>query len=236
MRLPLLLLLLLAPGLAAAELRVLSAGAVEPGLAAALRGFTGEPLQVEYATAPRLAERIAGGERPDLVIAPLGLLGEWQAAGRVAGAALPIGRVGIGAVVKPGSPEPAITDAASLAAALRAAPAIVINRASTGQAMERLFDRLGLAAELAPKLRRHPTGAAVLEDVLHAPEAALGFAAETEITLVPALRALGPLPPGLQNTTAYGAAVPPGGGGAALLDYLGGAEARAAFTAAGIHP
>jgi hypothetical protein len=50
------------------------------------------------------------------------------------------------------------------------------------------------------------------------------------------LHHLGPMPPGLQNYTAYAAAVPPGGRGAALLAYLEGAAGRAAFTAAGIEP
>jgi hypothetical protein len=46
------------------EIRVLRAGAVEPGLEAAVAGFrpaTGQAVRIAYATAPRLRERILGG-------------------------------------------------------------------------------------------------------------------------------------------------------------------------------
>jgi molybdate transport system substrate-binding protein len=232
---------LLRPWPAAAELRVLSAGAVEPGIVAALRGFAaagGEPAQVTYATAPRLQARVAAGETPDLLIAPVALFAAWAAEGKVTARPVPLGRVGIGVVVRPrgpgGAPEPVITDAATLRAAMQRAEAVVFNRASTGQAMERLFERLGLTAIVTPKARRHATGAEVLEDVLRSPEAAIGFAARTEIGLVPALRDLGPLPEALQNYTSYAAAVPPGGRGEALLRHLASPEGRAALDAAGV--
>jgi molybdate transport system substrate-binding protein len=225
---------LLRPRRAAAELRVLSAGAVEPGIAAALRGFTGEPALVAYATAPRLQARVAAGEMPDLLIAPVALFAAWAAEGRVTATPVPLGRVGIGVVVRPGATAPAITDAETLRAAVQGAEAVVFNRASTGLAMERLFDRLGLTAIITPKTRRHATGAEVLEDVLRSGEAAIGFAARTEIGLVPALRDLGPLPEALQNYTSYAAAVPPGGRGEALLRHLASPAGRAALDAAGI--
>lgn len=221
----------------AAEIRILSAGAVEPGMAAALAGFraaTGAAVRVDYATAPRLRERMLGGEAPDLLVAPAALLEEL--APRLAGPPVPIGEVGIGVAVRPGAPEPAIRDAATLREAVAAADAVVFNRASTGLYMERLFERLGLAAVVTPKARRYATGAEVMEHLLHGSGREIGFGAITEIRLVPALRFLGPLPEGLQNSTAYGAAALPGGAGGALLRWLGGPEARQAFAGAGISP
>jgi molybdate transport system substrate-binding protein len=233
-------LLALAPLLAArpalaAEINVLSAGAVEPGLAASLAGFRaagGPPVHIAYATAPQLRERMLGGETPDILVAPLTLLGELG--GRLAGPVVPLGKVGVGIVVRPGAPEPAIRDAETLRAAVEQADAVVFNRASTGMYMDRLFDRLGLTAVVTPKAQRYPTGAAVMEHLLHGTGREIGFGAITEIKLVPALRYLGPLPPGLQNTTAYGAAALPGGQGAELLRWLAGPEARRALDAAGV--
>ena len=49
----------------AAEIRVLSAGAVEPCLAAfaeLVRRDTGHVLAIQYNTAPRIAQRLAAGE------------------------------------------------------------------------------------------------------------------------------------------------------------------------------
>ena len=218
-----------------AELSVFSAGAVEPGLAAAVASFRaagGPPVRIAYATAPQLRERILGGETPDILVAPLALLTEFS--GRLAGPAVPLGKVGVGIAVRPGAPEPAIRDAETLRAAVEQADALVFNRASTGLYMDRLFERLGLTATVTPKARRYPTGAAVMEHLLHGTGREIGFGAITEIKLVPALRYLGPLPPGLQNTTEYGAAALRGQTGAALLRWLAGPEARRALDAAGV--
>lgn len=233
--LPALPALLLARPALAAEIRVLSGGAVEPGLAAAVEGFRaggGAPVRIAYATAPQLRERILGGERPDILVAPLALLAELG--GRLTGPVVPLGKVGVGIAVRPGAPEPAIRDAETLRAAVAQADALVFNRASTGLYMDRLFERLGLTPLVTPKARRYATGAEVMEHLLHGTGREIGFGAITEIKLVPELRYLGPLPPGLQNTTAYGAAGLPGGAGEALLRWLAGPEARRALDAAGV--
>lgn len=219
----------------AGELTILSAGAVERGLEAAVAGFraeTGAAVRISYATAPRLRERVQAGEAPDVLVAPLILLEEMSA--RFAGPVVAIGKVGVGIAVRPGAPEPAVHDAASLRAAVEQADAVVFNRASTGLYLERLFERLGLAGVVAPKARRYATGAEVMAHLLQGSGAEIGFGAITEIRQVPAVRFVGPLPPGLQNTTSYGAATLPGTGGAALLHWLGGPAARRAFDAAGI--
>ena len=219
----------------AADITVLSAGAVEPGLAAAVDAFRaagGPPVRIAYATAPQLRERILGGEAPDILVAPLALLAELG--GRLAGPVVPLGKVGVGVAVRPGAPEPAIRDAETLRAAVEKADALVFNRASTGLYMDRLFERLELTAVVTPKARRYATGAEVMEHLLRGTGREIGFGAITEIRLVPGLRYLGPLPPGLQNTTAYGAAALPGKPGAALLRWLAGPEARRALDAAGV--
>ncbi|WP_431269499.1 substrate-binding domain-containing protein [Dankookia sp. P2] len=227
--------LLAAPAARAAEISLLSGGAVEPGLAAAVEAFRAAgspPVRIAYATAPQLRERILGGETPDILVAPLALLAEFG--GRLSGPVVPLGKVGVGVAVRPGAPEPAIRDAETLRAAVEQADALVFNRASTGLYMDRLFERLGLTAVVAPKARRYATGAEVMEHLLHGTGREIGFGAVTEIRLVPGLRYLGPLPPGLQNTTAYGAAGLPGRDGAALLRFLTGPEARRALDAAGV--
>lgn len=119
---------------------------------------------------------------------------------------------------------------------MRDAAAVVFNRASTGLAMDRLFERLDLAATVAPKAVRFATGAEVLERLRHGSGPELGFAAITEILLVPELRYLGPLPPALQNYTAYAASLLPGSDAAAggLLDFLATPTGKAAFANAGI--
>ena len=57
----------------AAEIKVLSAGAVEPGLraaAAAFRKQSGHEVNIAFNTTPEIRKRIGGGDAFDVVIAP----------------------------------------------------------------------------------------------------------------------------------------------------------------------
>lgn len=77
---------LLGQAMAAAEITVLSAGAVEPGLRAAAAAFekrTGHVVKISFATAPQIRTRVAGGETWDVVIVPPVVLDEFAKAGKV---------------------------------------------------------------------------------------------------------------------------------------------------------
>jgi molybdate transport system substrate-binding protein len=232
------------PRLAAAQappVRVLSAGAMEPGLRAAiarLPGGAGMAVQVTYGTAPQLRDRLAAGETPDLLIAPVGLVNELATAGRLTGERATLGRVGIGVAVRQDAPAPGIHDTAAFRQAVEEAERVVFNRASTGLYLERLFERLGLTAVVTPKAVRYATGAEVLSHIVGGSGREIGLAPIPEIMMVPAARFIGPLPADIQNFTAYAAAVLPNAppAAAALFGFLSGAEARAAFEAAGIEP
>ncbi len=223
----------------AAELRVLSAGAVEPGLEPAVEAFRrigGTPVGITYATAPRLRERMQAGEMPDLLIAPVGLINELVTTGRLTSERATLGRVGAGVVVRAGAPEPDIADVAALRRAVEAAQALVFNRASTGLHMDRLFESLGVTATVTPRALRFATGAEVLERLRTGQGAELGFAAITEIRMVPALRYLGPLPAEAQNYTTYAVALLPQAAPVAadLLRHLTSPATRALMQAAGV--
>ena len=226
---------------AAAEIEVLSAGAVEPGLAPAVQAFrsaSSQGVSITYATAPRLAERLDRGDAAHLLIGPQGMLEALARDGRLAGQPFPLGRVGVGMAIRPEVPVPMVEDAEGLRRAVLQAQTLVYNRASTGLYLDRLFERLGLTTAVAPKARRYPTGAGVMEHLLRGSGQELGFGAITEIRMVRELRYLGPLPSELQSYTTYSAALTPGAPAAAeaLLRWLLGPEARAAFDAVGIEP
>ncbi len=240
MRTILLLLLLLALPARAAEITVLSAGAVEPGLAAAAASFrteTGHAVSLRFATAPALRRLLAEGATADLLVAPPAVLRDHPTL--LASQPVPLGRVGVGVAIRPGAPRPDISDTAAFTRSLQAADRLVFNRASTGLYMEQLLSRLGLAA--LPTVR-YPDGAAVMEHLLAGSGAEIGFGAMTEILLFRdrGLVLVGPLPAGVQNTTDYAATLLAAGSrspeAAALLRWLAGPEGRAAFTAAGILP
>ena len=234
----------------AAEIRVLSAGAVEPGLRPALAAFerdSGHTVRLSFASAPQIRERVSAGPGAgggfDLVIAPPAVLDALVAAAKIdadASKRVPIGRVGIGVAVRPGAPIPDVSNTEALKRALLDADSVVFNRASTGLYFETLVQRLGVDAQIAAKTTRPPDGAAVMEHLLRGSGREIGFGAITEILLFrdKGLQFVGPLPAEAQNYTAYWAAPATvssePGAVDALLKSLAGTAAQARFVAAGI--
>jgi len=227
----------------AAELRVLSAGAIEPGLRPAVTAFeqaSGHTVLLSFATAPQIRERVAAGAAFDLVIAPPAVLDDLESAARLAPARaqrVSIGRVGLGVAVRPGAPRPDIATPEAFTRALVEADSLVFNRASTGLYVETLLTRLGIEAQA--KSTRYPDGASVMAHVLRGQGREIGLGAITEILLVrdQGLQFVGPLPAALQNYTAYVAAPArgdPGDAARAMLQHLAGARAQSMFADAGI--
>src|SRR5439155_8161208 len=131
----LLLLYALAGPAMAAEIRVLSAGAVEPGLRAAAAAFkkqSGHDVNIAFNTTPEIRKRIGGGEAFDVVIAPPAALDEFAGAGKVATDRVNLGRVGLGVAVRPGAAVPDISSGEALKRSVLQADSIVFNRASSG--------------------------------------------------------------------------------------------------------
>src|SRR2546426_3807812 len=101
-------------GAMAAEIRVLSAGAVEPGLRAAAAAFhkqSGHDMRITFNTAPEIRKRIAGGDAFDVVIAPPAALDEFAGAGKVTADRAHLGRVGPGVAGRPPAPPSGISPA-----------------------------------------------------------------------------------------------------------------------------
>jgi molybdate transport system substrate-binding protein len=228
----------------AADITVLSAGAVEPGLTkviAAFRRETGREVNVAFATAPAILKRIGGGETADVVIAPPAVLDEIVKAGKATPAErVSVGRVGIGIAVRAGAPAPKIATVDEFKQSLLNAESVVYNQASTGIYLERLFDRLGIAERLKAKATRYPDFAAVLDHMSKGGRNEIGLGAMTVIIEAgnKGLTLVGPLPAEIQNYTAYAATVAAGGDQKAaareFVGYLTTRAAKAAFVAAGI--
>jgi molybdate transport system substrate-binding protein len=197
----------------AAEIKVLSAGAVEPGLVAfaqLVKRETGDDLKIQFNTAPRIAQRLAAGEVYDVLISPPAAIAQAAKDGKVdAGTRVAVGRVGAGIIVRSGAPAPNVTTVDALKATLLAADSIVYNTASTGLYLDRLFEKMGILEQLKPKTTRYPDGAAVMEHVIKGKGNEIGFGAITEIRMYEpkGLRLVGPLPADVQNYTAYEAAL-----------------------------
>jgi molybdate transport system substrate-binding protein len=229
---------------AAADIRVLCAGALEPGLVKVAEQFrkeTNNRVRIQFAAAPLLERRLSIGESPDVLIASPGLMNDQLRRGKIdAEAHTFIGRVGVGVAVRAGEPEPDIATLDRFKQSLLGADSIVYSQASSGLYLEKLFDLLGIADQLNKKTTRYVNSAQVLEHIIGGKGIEIGFAAITEIRQFEpkGLKFVGPLPEQVQSSIAYSAAVvtdaPTVEIARDFVNYLGTPAAKAIFAAAGI--
>jgi molybdate transport system substrate-binding protein len=227
----------------AAEIRVLSGGAIEPGLRAAAGAYakqSGNEVKITFNTAPEIRKRIGAGEIFDVVIAPPAALDEFADAGKILPERVSVGRVGLGVAVRAGAELPDISSGEALKRSVLQADSIVFNRGSTGIYLENLLKNMGIYEEVLPKTTRYTDAGAVMEHVLKGKGREIGFGPVTEILLHrdKGLKLVGPLPADIQNYTYYAAAPMTAAANTelarAFVRYLGGAESKALFVAAGV--
>jgi len=197
------------------SIRVLSAGAPKTAVSRCAEAFqtaTGHAVDVTFATAPVLRERVVHGTaEADVVVAPVPGMDAFEHAGYVvAGERTVIGAVKAGVVVRDGAPEPDISTADSLKAAILAADSIVYNQASSGQYIARMIENLGLTEAIRDKTTLVANGAAVMKFLAESRIGnEIGFGQVTEIRLHGdrGVKLVGPLPKEVENVTTYAAGV-----------------------------
>jgi molybdate transport system substrate-binding protein len=231
---------------AAAEIKVLTAGAFKQVLVALLPDFertSGHKVVVENDTVGALTKRIEGGETFDLAVLTPAAVDALASKGKlVSGSRANLARVGIGVVVKEGAPKPDVGSLAAFKQALLAAKSVAyIDPAAGGSSgiyVAGLLDKLGIAAEVKPKAKLIP-GGAVAEHVARG-EAELGIHQISEILPVKGVTLVGPLPADIQNYTVYAAALgaqaKESDAAKALLKALSGPAAAEVLKSKGMEP
>jgi molybdate transport system substrate-binding protein len=198
-------------GAAAADIKVLTAGAFKQVVLALVPEFekqTGHKVTVENDTVGALTKRIEGGEAFDVAVLTPGAVNDLSGKGKfVAGSRTNLARVGIGVVVKDGTPKPDIGSVDAFKKALLAAKSVAyIDPAAGGSSgiyVAGLLDRLGIASDVKPKAKLIH-GGAVAEHIANG-EAELGIHQISEILPVKGITLVGPLPADIQNYTVYSA-------------------------------
>jgi molybdate transport system substrate-binding protein len=228
----------------AAELKVLAAGGMQPGLNAAAKAFsakTGIEAKFTYEPPADLGKRVAGGEVADIVVSSPPVIADLTQAGKVLGEGqMHLGRVGVGVVVRDGAPLPDVSSPLALQRSLLDAEAVVYNTASSGTYIDGMLKRLGVFDQIQGKLIRLWDGTAVMHHLMEGNAREFGFGGITDILLYRerGLRLVGPLPAEIQNYASYSAAViaaaPDPDGAKAFMAYLASPEGRALFLANGI--
>ena len=97
--------LMMATAAQAAEITVISGGAIEPGLKAAAAAFekqTGHKVNITFNTTPQMTKRVAAGDTFDVIIAPPAAVKQFAAAGKVDAGGVDVEKIQAAVRVVPG--------------------------------------------------------------------------------------------------------------------------------------
>jgi molybdate transport system substrate-binding protein len=203
----------------------------------------GHKVTFVFAVTKVLSDRLAAGEKPDVLVLPANVLDGYQKDGVVrADHRAVLGLVGISAVVKKGAPKPDLSSTEKLKQAMLASRKLAMappGMTPSGTHMGKLIETLGIADALRSKLIHRPALEGGVE-LVESGEADLGFYPKSEVIGFKGLDIVGPLPSGIQLTTIYGAAITTTSkspdAGAAFISYMKDSAHRAAWGDGGFDP
>jgi molybdate transport system substrate-binding protein len=200
-------------------------------------------VKVRFATAPMIVKQMGEGAKADVVLAPPAVLDELAKSGKIdATTRTAVGKVGVGVASRNGGPTPDISSADALKKSVLSAETLAFNTASTGLYLDRLFEKMGITAEVKAKAKRYGNGEGVMEHLIKGKGNEFGFGAATEIVLFKdkGLRFVGPLPADAQNYTSYAATVHTNAanakGAADFLKFIGQPGTRKITVRQGVRP
>lgn len=202
-------------------------------LVAAWQSRGGEPVAIESVGGVDAAQRVrAGTESFDVVFLAADAIGKLEAEGRVlAGSRVDLMRSSTAVAVRAGQPRPDIGSEESVRAAVLAAPTLGYSTGPSGVALQRLFERWGIAEQIKPRIVQARPGVPV-GSLVASGEVALGFQQLSELINLAGIDIVGPLPPAIAIDTVFSAGVVSGSAHAdavrRLLAFMASPEAAAA--------
>jgi molybdate transport system substrate-binding protein len=229
---------------AAAEVRVLSAGAMKAMVTELSGGFTketGHLVVITSDTGGGLRRRLEGGEVADVLVAPdVAMDALVKSKHALAPTRTDLAKTAIGVAVRDGAPKPDIATVDAFKRALLEAKSIVYNDpaigATSGIHFASVLEKLGIADAVKPKTVLWKGGYAA--EALVNGQAELCVHQISEIIPVKGVTLVGPLPAEINRVTTYTGALlassPSPDAARAFLSYLGRSEFRPKFAAAGL--
>ena len=210
-------------------------------LAQAWQAQGGQAVQIESVGGVDAAQRVqAGDEAFDLVFLASNAINKLQAAGRVIeGSKVDLVLSSTAVAVPAGAALPDIASEEAVRAAVLAAPSIGFSTGPSGVALQKLFERWGIAEEIKPRLVQARPGVPV-GSMVASGEAALGFQQLSELIHVEGIQIVGNLPAGIAIDTVFSAGVVTGSTHAEeaqrLLAFMAAPEAAEAKRRQGMQP
>jgi molybdate transport system substrate-binding protein len=237
--------ILVAAGLSAqaAEIKVLSgngARAAVSELAARFERASGHKVAIRFEVNPAVKRKIEAGEAFDVAILNPPVLDDLIRQGRIVGnTRAVIGRSGIGVGARRGAPKPDISTVAAFKRTLLSAKSVAYpGEGASGIYFAGLVERLGIGAEMKPRMRPMPAEYNV--EAVASGGVELVVVVASRISGVPGVELVGLIPQELQTWIGFVAGVGSGAGESAaareLVRFLTAPAAAPVLRAVGIEP
>lgn len=194
---------------------ILSGGAAQGlvrGLTDAFKAKTGFGIDGEFGAVGIMADKLRAGTPADLVILTHALLAKLAEENLVAPFSIAdIGRVETALAVRNRDLKVTVKTEADLREVLRTADAIYvpdIQASTAGRHVAKVLDQLGIAYEVASRLKIFPNGATAMRELATSTaQHPIGCTQATEIVATDGVALSGSLPPGYELVTMYTAGV-----------------------------
>jgi molybdate transport system substrate-binding protein len=216
-------------------LQILSGGAAH-GLVKSVteqfREMTGLEIEGEFGAVGVMAGKLRAGMQADIVVLTAALIADLVGKNLVRGGSVrDIGRVETALAVRAGDPPVVARDGQALRAAFLAADAIFVPDTKTSTAgihVASALAKLGIAGEVADRLKVFPNGATAMRNLAASSAARpIGCTQSTEIIITEGVLLSGALPAGYDLATVYTVAIAArtdkGDAAQVLIDLLTGA-------------
>lgn len=242
----------LAVEVSAAEVKVLSAGAMRAvlqELAPAFETASGHKLKIEYATAGVVEQKVAADDEIDVAILTRPRVDKLVREAKIVGGTMKTLAIAqIGVAVKKGAAKPDISSVEAFKRALLNAKSVAYadpaTGATSGAQLAQAVEKLGISADIKPKTRLVSAGSAQgprVGEAVARGEAEIGIQPISELLEVEGIDVVGPLPAELQSPDlVYVAGAPYVSeqpiAAKALIDFLADPKAAAVYKAKGLQP
>lgn len=194
----------------AAEIKVLSTQATEQSYRELIPLFekaTGHKVTTIFTGTLDADKRIAAGEQYDLLIMSQTSIDQHVKGGKVVqGSRVDLARSGVAVGVKAGAPKPDISTVDALKRTILNAKSIGYSTGPSGNIVISLFERLGVADQVKPKLKQTATGVFV-GSIIASGEVEIGFQQVSELSQYAGVDYVGPLPAPVQSYTVFSSGI-----------------------------